>query len=754
LEITASGTFYIVGENATGCKDTSTVIVTIHAKPEFEFAAPSAVCGQYDLSELEVNSGDTLGLTLKYYDDIYQELPNTVVSATGTYYVIGTNAGNCSDTSAVTVTIHTKPEFSFANPTAVCSPATVNLLELELNQGGDTIGLELTYYDDIYQELANTTVTLSGTYYIIGVSAENCSDTSAVVVIIHAKPEFTFASPAAVCGQYDLSELALTSGDTAGLELKYYNASDVELPNTTVAVSGTYYVVGTNAGNCTDTSTVTITINAKPEFEFESSVSVCDPATVDLSELELNNGDTIGLNFTYYDNNDLSVSEIVTVSGTYYIVGTNAAGCSDTSTVVVAINEKPEFDFESPEPVCGSFDLAELVLDNGDTVGLTLTYYDEDDLELSDLEVSISGTYYVIGETAAGCSNISTVYITVSEKPEFDFESPEATCGSFDLAELVLDNGDTTDLELKYYDENDQELSSTIVTVSGTYYVVGENEDGCHNLSTVYVTINEKPEFEFASPEEVCYPATIDLSELVLDNGDTIGLELKYFDEDYQELSNLIIAESGTYYIIGTDAGGCADTSTILVSILRPVVENILEDITLESGEATTAITFTGASAFEWEATGDAAAMGLPTGVQTGNFGAYTIQNTTSSNLTATVTVTPIIGTCEGESKSFEITVLPQVGLISLEGTNITLNVFPNPAKQGEIVHITLEDNSVNAQRISNVTIYNIEGKEVSNTYYSDTKVELNTMYLTSGTYLLKISTENGKIINKKIVVQ
>jgi hypothetical protein len=106
----------------------------------------------------------------------------------------------------------------------------------------------------------------------------------------------------------------------------------------------------------------------------------------------------------------------------------------------------------------------------------------------------------------------------------------------------------------------------------------------------------------------------------------------------------------------------------------EPTLTNILTNDTLCNGDNTTPVIFTGdATSYEWIASGYV--QGLPTGVQTGDFGVYTLTNNFSSPLTSTVTVTPKYAgsgiVCSGIAQQFEVIVNPVTVLDS-----ITPNAF------------------------------------------------------------------------------
>ena len=73
--------------------------------------------------------------------------------------------------------------------------------------------------------------------------------------------------------------------------------------------------------------------------------AVCAPATVDITAAAVTAGSTAGLTYTYFTDAAgtivLGTPNAVATSGTYYIKGTTAAGCSDIQPVVVTINALP-----------------------------------------------------------------------------------------------------------------------------------------------------------------------------------------------------------------------------------------------------------------------------------------------------------------------------------------------------------------------------------------------------------------------------
>jgi hypothetical protein len=120
----------------------------------------------------------------------------------------------------------------------------------------------------------------------------------------------------------------------------------------------------------------------------------------------------------------LSNPGAVSASGTYYIVGTTPEGCSDTTSVLVTVNPKPDPEITGPSPVCeGQTDTYSTPDIAGHTyewtvVGGTITEGQ------GTHQIKVNWTSSGIGSvmvketiTATGCSETETKTFTISPKP-------------------------------------------------------------------------------------------------------------------------------------------------------------------------------------------------------------------------------------------------------------------------------------------------------------------------------------------------
>ncbi|NHM04584.1 Ig-like domain-containing protein, partial [Flavobacterium celericrescens] len=234
-----------------------------------------------------------------------------------------------------------------------------------------------------------------------------------------------------------------------------------------------YTATSTSVNGCTSSAVVPVTVNALPTVVTNNPAAVCLPASVDLTATAVTTGSDLGLTYTYWTDlaatSSLANPNAVSTSGTYYIKGENANGCSVVQAVTVTVNALPTVVINNPAAVCSpaSVDLTASAVTTGSDLGLTFTYW-TDLAATSTLAnpnaVSTSGTYYIKGENANGCSVIQAVNVTINVPT-----SNSTTASACDSYIWSVDG-------LTY-------------TASGTYTNISTNAQGCTHTETLNLTI-------------------------------------------------------------------------------------------------------------------------------------------------------------------------------------------------------------------------------------------------------------------------
>src|SRR5207344_3087392 len=263
----------------------------------------------------------------------------------------------------------------------------------------------------------------------------------------------------------DITAAAITTGSTAGLTFTYFTdaAGTIVLATpAAVAASGTYYIKGTLATGCSDIKPVVVTINPKPTVVITNPAAVCSPSTVNITVAAVTTGSTAGLSFTYFTDAAgtvvLATPAAIAASRTYYSKGTLVTGCSDIKPVVVTLNPKPTVTITNPAAVCapGTVDITAAAITAGSTAGLTFTYFTDAAgtiILATPAAVAASGTYYIKGTLATGCSDIEPVVVTINLKPTVVVTNPAAVCApaTVDITVAAVTTGSTAGLSFTYF---------------------------------------------------------------------------------------------------------------------------------------------------------------------------------------------------------------------------------------------------------------------------------------------------------------
>ena len=751
--VAASGTYYIKGTNASGCFLIKSVTVVVNPIAVASIAyTGSPYCGTGTAAVIRAGqTGGTYSSTTGLVINASNGLVNLATSTPGTYTVTYSfTNGTCPNTATATITINQQPLITITNPAAVCAPLTVDITAAAVTAGTTPTGVTYTYFTDAATTNTLATpaaISVSGTYYIRGTTAAGCTDVKPVTVTVNPLAAATINYPGSpYCGT-GTATVAQT-GQTGG---SYGSTTGLVINTTTGAVNlatstpGTYTVTyGFTNGTCPNTATATITINQEPVITITNPAPVCAPLTVDITTAAVTAGTTpSGLAFTYFTDaaatNALATPAAISASGTYYIKGTTAAGCTDvkpvivvvnplpvagisyagspycgtgtatvaqtgqtggtygsttglvintttgavnlaastpgtytvtysftngtcpsTATAIITINEQPAITITNPAPVCAplTVDITAAAVTAGTTpTGLTFTYYTNaaaTNVLTAPAAISVSGTYYIKGTTAAGCTDLKPVTVTVNPLPVATIAyagSPYCGTGTAIVTQSGQGSGSygsTTGLVI----DPASGAVSLGTSTPGTYTVTYSFTNGtCPNTATTIITINEQPVITITNPAPVCAPLTVDITAAAVTAGTTpAGLALTYYT-DASALNTLAnpsaIATSGTYYIKGSTAAGCTDTKQVLVTVNPLPVATIAYNGSPYCTNGTAVVTLSGQTGGAFSST-----TGLSIDAVTGTInlnasteGTYTVQYTFSNttgcggNASATVQV-------------------------------------------------------------------------------------------------------------------
>jgi gliding motility-associated-like protein len=232
---------------------------------------------------------------------------------------------------------------------------------------------------------------------------------------------------------------------------------------------------------------------------------------------------------------------------------------------------------------------------------------------------TVTTTYTVTGENAFGCTNTTTLTLTVSD-PTITATASSATICAGTSATLTGSGVST-------YTWNPGALTGSTISVTPsvttTYTVDGNNVFGCLTSQTVIVNVNTAPSLSISStPTVLCAPGSLTLtgSGAITYTWSPIGVTTA------TAVDNPSVTT--TYTLTGSDAIGCSSTGTITIAVGSPTIILTSSSLGICTGASAT-LTASGAASYTW------------------NPGSLTGSTVSVNPLSTTVyTVTGLVGTC------------------------------------------------------------------------------------------------------------
>jgi PKD repeat protein len=603
-------TIKLVAMNASGCKDSTTRIITLIAKPTAGIASPlgqnSTQCLTNNSFTFTDNSIGAISHSWNFGDGSTSSLANPSAHsyvAAGVYVVklIVTNANGCKDSTSINVTVLSNPIASFSLIGATSCTANTSI-----TTNNTTTGLNNIYSWDLGDGNSSLvtnpshTYTIAGTYNIKLVATNlltGCKDSVTKPVTFSTNPIATFiVNNSNQCVNNNSFVFTNTSAGGATYSWNFGDATTSTLtsPVKAFTVAGVYSVklIVTTANGCKDSVTQVVTVFAKPapSFNVVGSTNCSSNLTI-----TLNNTTPAALGTTYLWNfGDGTNSSAANPSKTYSSFGTytiklvvvNGNGCVDSITRDITISSKPIAAFTVSDTIQCSSGIAIAFTDASTNIATPAYYYDFGDGTFSLVQnptksYTTAGTYIVkmVVTNANGCKDSTTKTIRIVAKPVASFTIPNYNgCGN--VATSFTFSNSSANATSYVWDFGDGTTSSLtsptkIYTTTGTFIVklVVSNANGCKDSSTQTISFIAKPIAGFTvNSTGTCSNNTFTFTDTSIITGTSNYYYYDFGDGTFSLLQNptKVFASAGIYKVVlfVTNANGCKDSTikTIVVA--------------------------------------------------------------------------------------------------------------------------------------------------------------------------------------------
>ncbi|MGC4040043.1 MAG: hypothetical protein QM710_04450 [Flavobacterium sp.] len=606
-------TTYTFTPTAGQCATSASLTVTVNQPVTPTFTAIAPIC-----------NGDALVLpttSINGYTGTWSPITDNTSTKT---YTFTPTAGQCATTASMTVTVNqpVTPVFTAIDP--ICN-GDILVLPTIADNG----------YIGTWSPTANNTAT---TTYTFTPTAGQCATTASMTVMVNQPVTPAFTAVAPICNGDALSALPTTSNNG------YTGSWSPSLDNTVT----TTYTFTPDAGQCASATTLTITVNQPVTPTFAAVAPICNGGTLAALPTTSNNG--------YSGSWSPALDNTTT---TTYTFTPDAGQCAALATLTITVNQPTTVPtFTAIAPICNGDTLTLPTTSNNGITGVWSPVFDNtatttytftpdpgqcgipttltvtvnqpvtpvfttidpicngDALVLPALSTNgISGvwspavnntstTTYTFTPNSGECAiNGVTLTVAVNQPVTPTFDTVDAICNGESLAALptISNNG--------YTGTWSPALNNTVTTV----YTFTPDAGQCASATTLTIMVNQPVTPTFTAVAPIC-------------NGDALAALPTTSTNGYTgSWSPAIDNTATTTYTFTPDAGQCAATATMTITVNQPVTPTFTAVAPICNGTALAA---------------------LPTTSTNGYTGSWSpaLDNTT----TTTYTFTPDSGQCAG----------------------------------------------------------------------------------------------------------
>ncbi|MGB3618921.1 MAG: hypothetical protein WBA12_12445, partial [Catalinimonas sp.] len=612
VTVTTGGTYSVaIAGLVNGCEDTTSVVVIgdpLPAPTAALTASATSFCSG-ESTVLSASGGGSYEWLLGGTSLTGGPGPNadTTVTAPGLYQVIVYNAAGCTDTAEVLIEQLPQPTVTLESLSGgvLCSSDSVRL---RARGSADVVNYQ--YFRGSIPLTGLTGDTLpaflegAGVYRVVAFNAAGCTDTAEVTITARPQPTALLnpVGTTTLCENDVLALSAAASFGDGGLLIVGYqwvlngtvlNQVPSIDPDTVVGGNGTlqeqrYRVIVTDENGCQDTSAV---LNIRFEETPRAAVAPPMAALCLVNDITLTATDSSGTGTDYqWLQSGAPVAGatgqvlVVGVAGSYQVAITNAAGCTDTSDVVVVTLTDPSLTADLTAAGTLAFCAGDsLLLDASSSQNATSFEFLRNGTSIagpsgaSELFVAEAGAYQVVVRNAAGCADTSAIVdVDQAVVPQISIQ-PNGTQALCPGAEIDVTVSLTNGAAAQYYDwfrdgifvsRHAPGALDTTLSTAGSYLAVVIDTNGCSDTSeTLVLTDAPAPTAGIGGGGSIC-PG--DTATLTATGGTAYQWLLNGTALPGAISSTLPATQAGDYRVVALNAAGCTDTSGVVSVTLLP----------------------------------------------------------------------------------------------------------------------------------------------------------------------------------------
>ena len=783
-------TYTVVETTDTGCTNSNSVSVIVNPSPAAIAGADRTICMNSSTQiGAEAVPGNIYTWTANNGNlNTSQANPTVTPLVTTTYALVETNlATGCSKSNSVIVKVYPAPAAVAGADRTICLNSDTRIGAAAVS--GSTYSWSSVPAGFTSTE-ANPTVTplLTTTYTVVeSNTAFNCTNKNNVVVTVKPAPAAIAGSDRAIClnSGTQIGANAVTGNTYSWSSVPAGFTSNEANPTVTPLVTTTYTVVESSVeSGCANTNSVVVKVNLIPAAIAGAERTICLG-----SDTRIGAATVAGSTFSWSSVPTGFASGVANptvrplVTTTYTVIETTASGCTNSNSVVVAVNPASEAVAGTDRTICTN---TSTTLGAAAVPGSTYRWSSVPEgfnSAVANPTVSplVTTTYTVVETSGAnGCQNTNSVTVSVDTAPIITSQPADQTaCVGNPVSFSVSATGTDLTYQWRKGSGNLTDGGNIAGANTATLTIISvKTTDAASNYNVVITgacsstKVSENASLEVYAAPSISASACVGSSVSFSANATGSGLTYQWRkgNVDLTDGGNISGATSPTLTINPVSASDASPNYNVVItgtcspdaaSLNIGLVVNVAVSITAEPANQVACVGNT--AIFTVGTTG----TGLTYQWRKGNVNLTNGGNISGAN-SATLTINPVsaadvasnynvvvTGPCSSmaTSNGASLSLCIPTSNFSLDagGTNKAITIYPNP-------FTTSLDIKVNdASKIDNyeLRMYNILGEEVMNTRITKDITTLKTSSLASGVYLYEVRSNNsiiqtGKLISKQ----
>jgi hypothetical protein len=593
-------TLYTVSATNSGCSSTNSVSINIINNPTVALVSTSTLLCSGASATLTASGASTYSWSTGAITSSIVVNPSSLTN----YSVSGLNTPCVANSTAnVNINAGTSPILSVSGPTSICTGNSATYSVSGANVYTWSTG------SNANNIIVNPVVTTS--YSVVGADLSGCSAISFQTLNVNITPTLSTTGASSICDGQTTS-LTVSGAST----YSWSNAALVATIFVSPSVNTTYSVIGTSAAGCTASANQAMTVNASPTINIVASPTVCQSQSLSL---------TASGAITYTWNTGSNASSIVpspTSNTTYTVSGSNALGCSTSTTQLITTITSPTLNISGTPSICA-----------GQTLNLNVSGANTYTWSTGSNATGIATTptantgYTVSGTNGLGCTASAIQIATVNALPNLTVTGTSSICA-----------GQTVNLNVtgaNTYTWNTGSNANSIATTPTTsiiYTVTGTDAIGCVNVGTRSVTVAPKPNLNISGSTGICTGQT---ATLIANGASTYTWNT---GSNSATITDVPLVNT-SYTLSGTDLLGCTNSTTQLVSVAASLTITIAGPSSICIGQPAN-LTGNGGVTYTWN-TGATSQTITPSPTVTTTYSIIGASGTCSNTGITTVSVNP-----------------------------------------------------------------------------------------------------------------